>query len=81
MDKHEELEKIKRAWSSKDADFYKELEAFIEKHKDAHSIVFDTDSGCPRHAIYAFTPFQCYIEGEILKVKIAQAMLEVSEND
>lgn len=81
MSKEEEFEKIKRRWSKDDAPFYKELEAFMEKHRDADAIVHDAESGCPRHAIYGFAPYQSYVEGQILQVKLAIAMLEENETN
>jgi len=79
MSKDEVLQKIKRRWSRDDASFYKELEAFFEKHKDAGSITYDSESGCPMYATYGFTPYQCFKEHEILMLKIAIANEESKE--
>lgn len=65
-------EAVRRRWSRSDADYYKELEAFHEKHADARSIVYDNETKCPVRAEYYFTPFQVYIEDLARQMELAK---------
>lgn len=75
------LEKMMRqAWGT-DEQYYKELEAFHERHKNATSIEYDNELNCPIRAVYTFTPLQVFYEIEMLKQKIREQVTKEAKDE
>tara|TARA_R110000868_G_scaffold297565_1_gene557915 strand:- start:564 stop:803 length:240 start_codon:yes stop_codon:yes gene_type:complete len=62
---------VRKVWGT-DEQYYKELEAFYEKHKDAHIITVDPENDCPVEAVYKFLPHLCLIERKELLSKLSE---------
>lgn len=67
----DEKEVIKR-WGT-DKQYFKELEAFHERHRNADMRVVDTESGVMVKVEYYFRPWQVAVEYRELAQKIREA--------
>lgn len=68
-------EELRHRWGT-DEQYYKELEAFMEKHRAAANIIYDTSLNCPVKAEYHFRPRQTYLEHLQLMLELHKAVEE-----
>ena len=75
-----DIEKFARGLYGTDEQYFKELEQFHERHKDAHAITYDNETRMPTEAVYRFVPYTGFIDHLRLRKALAE-LPPTSEGD